>query len=136
MTRSEFQALFPEFGASTYNARIDLLLTMIPPYSADKLGNQLMMAQGLWVAGKLAAQDISIQFGTASSSASSSSTTEKKVGDVSIKRSLAQSTSSGNGSGARVGETTYDARLRALLQQAGMGVLVSPGVVAETGVIA
>lgn len=123
MTRAEFQALFPEFAASTYDARIDILLTKVPAYSAAKLGNQLDIATGLWIADMLTYQDITMKYGAAGAASASSTTVEEKVGDVSYKSSLSQSASTGT----RPGQTTYGVRLRDLLRQKGMGVLVSPG---------
>jgi len=132
MTRAEFQALFPEFAASTYNARIDTLLGVVPAYSAAKLGNQLNLATGLWLADMLANQDITITYGAAAAASASSTSTEEKVGDVSYKTALSQSASSGTSGGTRPGRTTYGARLAALLIQKGAGALVSPGVAAVT----
>ena len=124
ITRAEFQALFPEFSASTYNDRIDALLPVLTPLDEAKAGVRLNLAYGLELADLLAAGDIAIAVGTASTSASSSSTTEKKVGDVSIKRSLSSSagTSSGGG-GSQAGQTTYGARYVSLLRSFGVGAV-------------
>jgi len=121
VTRSEFQALFPEFGATTYNDRIDALLSVLTPLDESKAGVRLNLAYGLELADLLASQDITIAFGAAAASASSSSTTEKRVGDVSIKRSISSSAGSSSGSGSRPGQTTYRARYELLLHSFGFG---------------
>lgn len=121
MTRGDFQALFPEFSAGSYDARIDALMPLLPELDTDRAGNQLNLALGYWLADKLAMQDITIQNGSAASSASSSTTTEKKVGNVSIKRSVGQS--SGSGTSARPGQTTYGERYEDLIRQFGNGAV-------------
>ena len=123
MTRSEFQALFPEFGATTYNDRIDALLPSLTPLDEAKAGVRLNLAYGLELADLLASQDITIAFGAAAASASSSSTTEKRVGEVSIKRSISSSSGNGSGSGSRPGQTTYRARYETLLHSFGFGAV-------------
>lgn len=121
MTRAEFQALFPEFGASTYNTRIDTLLLNVPDLDTERAGNQLNMALGNWVAGKLARQDFAIQFG-ASASMGSSNTVEKKVGEVSIKRSTSQSASNSTGAGRNTAKLNlYEAEYDRLIREFGMG---------------
>lgn len=124
MTRAEFQALFPEFGASTYDARIEALLPVLTPLDEDKAGVRLNLAYGLELADLLAAQDITITYGAAAASASSSSTTEKTVGKVSIKRSIASSAgSSSGGGGSKAGQTTYRARYESLIREFGVGAV-------------
>jgi hypothetical protein len=117
MTSADFKALFPEFSSSTYDTRIATLLGLLPALDADRFGNQLTLALGYWVADKLAAQDMAIKYGVAATSASSSSSTEKKVGEVSVKSSLSQAQSKGT----VVGRTTYGARYEGLLRQYGLG---------------
>jgi hypothetical protein len=116
-----FQALFPQFPSPTYDARIGVLLAAAPEYDPDKLGNQLDLATGLWVADQLAAQDIAIKYGAGGVLASSSSSTEKRVGSESIKTSISQ------GAKAVAGQTTYGARLDALLSLYGMGAVATLG---------
>ena len=123
MTRAEFQALFPEFAASTYNDRIDALIPTLTELDADKAGARLTYITGLQLADILAMQDITITFGSAATSASSSTTTEKRVGEVSIKRGIANSSGSSSGSGARPGQTTYGARYAAEVRQLGIGAV-------------
>ena len=125
MTRGEYQALFPEFGATTYDARIDALLPVVPDIDADKAGTRLNFILGLWLSDQLAMQDITIKFGSAATMSSSSTATEKKVGDVSIKTSLGQSAGSSSGSKARPGQTTYGARYEDEIAQVGIGITVS-----------
>jgi hypothetical protein len=125
MTRAEYQALFPEFGASTYDARIDALLPVVPDIDASKAGARLNFILGLWMSDQLANQDITITFGSSSSSASSSTTTEKRVGDVSVKRGIANSSGSGSGSSSRPGQTTYGARYEEEVRHLGLGALAS-----------
>jgi hypothetical protein len=116
-----FQTLFPQFPSPTYDARIAVLLAAAPEYDPDKLGTQLDLATGLWVADQLAAQDIAIKFGAGGVLASSSSSTEKRVGSESIKTSISQ------GAKAVAGQTTYGARLDALLSLYGMGAVATLG---------
>lgn len=124
MTRAEFQALFPEFSASTYDARIDALLPVLTELDEERAGNRLNLALGLELSDLLAAQDITITFGAAASSASSSTTTEKKVGEVSVKRGISNSSGSGSGGGgSRPGQTTYRARYEALIREFGVGAV-------------
>lgn len=124
MTRSQFQALFPEFGATTYNDRIDALLPVLTPLDEGKAGVRLNLAYGLELADLLISQDITIAYGAAAALASSSSTTEKRVGEVSIKRSISSSAgSSSGGGGNRPGQTTYRARYEALLHSFGLGMV-------------
>lgn len=118
MTVGDFQALFPQFPSPSYDTRIGVLLAAAPLYDGGKLGTQLNLATGLWVADQLAAQDIAIKFGAAAGAASSSSSTEKTVGKVTTKASLSQSQSHG-----LAGQTTYGARLAALLREYGAGAL-------------
>ena len=119
MTVGDFQALFPQFPSPTYDARIGVLLAAAPEYDPDKLGNQLNLATGLWVADQLAAQDIAIKYGAGGVLASSSSSLEKTVGSESIKTSLSQ------GAHAVPGQTTYGVRLEALLLEYGMGAVAT-----------
>jgi hypothetical protein len=125
LTLGEFKLLFPEFSASTYDSRITTLLNYLPPLNAERAGNQLDLAHGYWVAGRLASQDTTMQFGSASASASGSTTTEKKVGDVSIKRAVSQSSSSGSGGGSssRPGQNKYDVEYAALVRRFGQGAV-------------
>jgi hypothetical protein len=124
ITRTEFQALFPEFAATTYNARIDALLPVLTELDEAKAGARLNLAYGLELADLLASQDITIQYGAAGAMSSSSSTTEKKVGDVSVKRSLSSSAgSSSGGGGSRAGQTNYRARYESLLHSFGVGAV-------------
>lgn len=124
ITRTEFQALFPEFAATTYNARIDALLPVLTELDEAKAGARLNLAYGLELADLLAAQDITISYGAAGTVASSSSTVEKKVGDVSIKRSLSSSAgSSSGGGGSSAGQTTYRARYVAMVRSFGVGAV-------------
>jgi hypothetical protein len=125
VTRSEFQALFSEFSASTYNDRIDALLGVVPDLDASKAGSRLNFILGLWVSDQLAMQDITIKYGAAGAMSSSSTSTEKKVGDVSIKSSLAQSAGSSSSSRSQPGKTTYGARYDNEIMQLGFGVLNS-----------
>lgn len=123
MTRADFQALFPEFAASTYNARIEALIPTLTVLDADKAGARLNFITGLQLADILTMQDITITYGSASQSASSSNTTEKRVGDVSIKRGFSQSTGSGGGTGARPGQTNYGARYEDEVRKLGWGAV-------------
>lgn len=126
MTVTDFKALFPEFGASTYDDRIQALLDAAPLLDADRLGNQLNFATGNWVADKLSVQDFTIKYGVGGALGSSTST-EKRVGEVSIKSSQSHSQSSTTGTdsgGGGAGLTMYGKRYRDLLREAGMGALV------------
>ncbi len=118
MTAYQVQALFPQFGSSSYFGRIQELLAVAPEYDADRLGNQLNLAIGLWVADQLAVQDIAIKYGPAGTLASSSSSTEKTVGKVTVKTALSQSQGS---KGVTSGKTVYGIRLDDLLETYGMG---------------
>ena len=126
MTRAEFQALFPEFAATTYNARIDALLPVVHDLDADKAGSRLNFILGLWLADYLTMQDIAITYGSAASLSSSSTSTEKRVGDVSIKRGISSSAGgSSGGGGSKPGQTSYGVRYDAEVEALGFGVLVS-----------
>jgi hypothetical protein len=120
VTVSDFQALFPQFPSPSYDARIGVLLAAAPPYDGDKLGNQLDMATGLWVADNLAVQDIAIKYGAAGTLTSSSSTSEKTVGKVTVKSGLSQASGS---KGVQAGRTVYGMRLDDLLRECGFGAL-------------
>lgn len=136
MTLSEFQALFPQFTSPSYDARIKALLAAAPEYDGDKLGNQLNLATGLWVADQLAIQDIAIKYGPAGTLASSSSSSEKTVGKVTVKSALSQSQGA---KGLSPGKTTYGIRLDELLQSYGMGAVAvgapvfGPGIPWDSG---
>ncbi len=124
MTVAEFKELFPEFSASSYDARIQILLDAAPELDEERAGNQLDFAIGNWVAGKLARQDFAIAYG-AGASMGSSNTVEKKVGEVSIKRSTSLSSSSSSSTG---GNTTarlniYEQTYADLLREFGMGAV-------------
>jgi len=125
VTRAEYQALFPEFDASTYNARIDALLPVVPDIDATKAGVRLNFILGLWLSDQLAIQDITILYGSASTMSSSSTTTEKRVGDVSVKRAIAQAAGSSSGSTSKPGQTTYGARYEDEVRHLGLGALAS-----------
>jgi hypothetical protein len=124
MTLTSFKDLFPEFAASTYDTRINTLLTMLPELDTDRAGNQLELALGNWVAGKLARQDFAIQYGAGASMGSSNSV-QKTVGAVSITRSTSQNssstTSNGKGGGTRI--NLYEAEYDRLLREFGMGAV-------------
>jgi hypothetical protein len=120
VTRVQFQALFPQFPSPSYDERIQALLDFAPEYDGDKLGNQLNLATGLWVADNLAVQDIAIRYGAAGTLTSSSSSSEKTVGKVSIKSSLSQAQGS---KGVQGGKTTYGMRLDDLLRECGFGAV-------------
>jgi hypothetical protein len=51
MTRAEFQALFPEFSASTYNDRIDALLPVVPELDHRESGDAPELHPGSVVGG-------------------------------------------------------------------------------------
>jgi hypothetical protein len=123
MTRAEFQALFPEFSASTYNDRIDALLPVVPELDPEKAGTRLNFIQGLWLADLLTVQDIKIKYGAAGLMSSSSSSTEKNVGKVSIKTAISQSAGSSSATGARPGQTTYGVRYVDEVRQLGVGAV-------------
>jgi Protein of unknown function (DUF4054) len=120
VTVGDFQALFPQFPSPAYDTRIGVLLAAAPLYDGDKLGNQLNLATGLWVADQLAVQDIAIKYGAAGTLTSSSSSSEKQVGKVSIKSSLSQAQGS---KGVQAGKTTYGMRLDDLLRECGFGAV-------------
>lgn len=123
MTVGDFQALFPQFPTPSYDARIAVLLAAAPEYDGDKLGNQLNLATGLWVADQLAIQDIAIKYGAAGTLTSSSSSSEKTVGKVSVKSSLSQM------QGNKVpGKTIYGQRLDDLLVEYCTGAVAASGV--------
>lgn len=117
MTVLDFQALFPQFPSPSYDARIQVLLDAAPLYDGDKLGNQLNLATGLWVADNLAVQDIAIKYGAAGVLSSSSSSSEKQVGKVIVKSSLSQ------GAKAVSSKTSYGLRLDDLLREYGFGMV-------------
>jgi len=123
MTRSEFQALFPEFSASTYNDRIDALIPTLTELDADKAGARLNYITGLQLADILAMQDITIKFGAAGSMSSSSTSTEKRVGDVSIKASLGSSAGSSKSGGGNSGQTKYGERYEDEVRKLGWGAV-------------
>ena len=120
MTADDFKAFFPEFSASSYDARIAALLGAVPQIDEDRAGNQLNLALGYWIADKLAVQDIAIKYGVAATSAASSSSTEEQVGKLSTKASFSHSQSA---SGATAGKTTYLLRYEDLIHQFGAGAV-------------
>jgi hypothetical protein len=123
MTRGEFQALFPEFAASTYDARIEALIPTLTELDADKAGARLNYITGLQLADILTMQDITIKYGAAAAGSSTSSSTEKKVGDVSIKSSFGQSASSSSGGGGHAGQTKYGERYEDEVRKLGFGAV-------------
>jgi hypothetical protein len=123
VTSEEFTALFPEFAASSYEDRIATLLTVLPELDAERAGNQLNMALGNWVAAKLVRQDFIIANGT-SAAVGSSTSTEKKVGDVSIKRSTSNTSSSGSSSGGGAASVVdYQGEYDRLIEEFGSGAV-------------
>lgn len=114
MTVGDFQALFPQFPTPSYDARIAVLLAAAPEYDGGRLGSQLNLATGLWVADQLAVQDIAIKYGAAGTLTSSSSSSEKVVGKVTVRSSLSQAQGA---KGVQAGKTTYGMRLDDLLNQ-------------------
>jgi hypothetical protein len=123
MTSAEFKLMFPEFAASSYDARIATLLTMLPDLDEEAAGNQLDLALGNWVASKLAAQDYAITYG-AGASIGSSNTVEKRVGDVSVKRSTSSSSSSSSSGGTGASVNRYEQAYLNYLREFGMGAQV------------
>lgn len=125
MTSEQFKALFPEFSSSSYDARIEALLEVLPELDEERAGNQLNMALGNWVAAKLVRQDFIIANG-ASAAVGSSTTTEKKVGDVSIKRSTSNTSSSGSGSGGGAASVVdYQGEYDRLIAEFGRGAVAT-----------
>jgi len=121
VTSAEFKALKPQFSAASYDDRITALLLNIEQLDEAKVaeaGLSLNLVLSEWLAGELADQDFAIIYG-AGASLGSSSTVEKRVGEVAIKRSTAQSSSSAGGS-PTTGNRHKD-KYNAYLRQIGMG---------------
>lgn len=128
MTSAEFKALRPEFAASSYDTRIATLIDNLPDLDEERAGNQLNMALSAWVAWRLARQDYAILYG-ASASLGSSNTVEKKVGEVSVKRSTSNTSSSSTGSGAGRNPSGYEGEWLDFIREFGMGAVAvgAPG---------
>lgn len=122
MTSAEFKALRPEFASSSYDTRIATLLDNLPELDEERAGNELNMALSAWVAWRLARQDFAITFG-AGATLGSSNTVEKKVGDVSIKRSSSNTSSSTSGGGTGRAPGSYEGEWLDFLREFGMGAV-------------
>ena len=120
MTSAEFKALRPQFSASTYDARIAVLIAAAPVLDEDRAGNLLNMALSAWVAGELSDQDFAIKYG-AGASLGSSNSIEKTVGKVSIKSSTSQSSSSTTAGGKGANANRYKQEFLDYLREFGMG---------------
>jgi hypothetical protein len=123
MTRAEFQADYPQYAASTYNARIDSALALsLNVISTSRAGDRFREVQGYWVADRLATDDLVASVGAGFASAASSST-EKKVGDLSIKTTVSTSSASQTGAGGSYGFTIHGRRFQDWQRTAGIGNL-------------